>query len=296
MEKPGIKRSSLICKCIFMTLMLLAGMITLIMSLVNANSYRSTQGVAVTARVTRIDEYEDSEGSTDYDVFVEYTYDGQVWNQEYTEINGAKARVGDLETIHINPADPMQIMEETASNAKTFCIVAGAFLAVGAGLSGIRIRQDYCEAFGISRENIETDLRNYIRSERGWQVTAAIALCLGTGAIAGCGSVVLYLVLVASLVLTIVFLIKHSNRARAFKNEAYSIRRDRLVSQKIEKDSDDNDQYYLFYANSEGATYRIHTNRKTYGQVKPGDEIIAVYFDGNKKPYMNIHLHDRSVV
>lgn len=296
MGKPGIKPGALICKCIFMMLTLIVGMVLLIISLDAADSYRNTRGVAVTASVTRIDEYEDSEGGTDYDVFVEYTYDGRVWNQEYTEISGSKARIGDEHTIHINPAAPLEIMEETESDAKTFCIMASVFLAVTAGLSGIRIRQDYCTAFGISREHIVKDLQNRIRSERSWQVTAAITLCLGIGTIAGCGFWFSYLVLVVSLTLTVVFLINHSNRARAFRNEAYSIQRDRLVAQKHEKDSDDNDVYRQCYRNAEGGTYWVNTTAARYAAGKIGDEIIAVYFDGSKKPYMNIYLHDRAVV
>ena len=99
-------------------LILLAGILILCSGYQKALRYQNINGnaVEVSATVTSVDVWEDSEGISRYDVYVEYSYKGQTYSQE---VDGHRnADVGDRLSIHINPDDPMEITQETRSSAK----------------------------------------------------------------------------------------------------------------------------------------------------------------------------------
>lgn len=291
MEKPGIKKVALGIKIGLLAILLVAGILLLRSGYRTALHYLDVKdnAVEVTATVTRVDEWEDSEGSPYYDVYVKYTYMEQVYDQE---IDGHRnADVGDRFAIYINPADPMEIMQETRSSYKIAIVFGALFLGIAYGVTGMCIRSGWCETFGINKEMIHRDLLRKLKGNTGMGF-----LIIATGTGAGWSITRKDLLLLACAVLSVIAGIRKLKtflaESRLIKAQEYTVQNDRLISKRVEEDSE-GDTYYLRYQTSDGLSYELDVSPKVYHKAVEGDEILSVFLPQQKKPYMTIDLHSK---
>ena len=294
MEKPAIKKVALGFKIGLLVILLVAGVLLLCSGYRTALHYQDVKdnAVEVTATVTRVDEWEDSEGSTYYDVYVKYSYKEEVYSQE---IDGHRnADVGDQFAISINSDDPMEIMQETRSSYKVTIVFGALCLGLAFGTSRMDTRVGWCETFGINREMIHADLLRKVKTGNtgigclivavataaGWCITRKDVLLLGCG--------------VLSAILGIRKLNTFLKESRLIKTQEYTVQTDRLVSKRVEEDSE-GDSYYVTYRTSEGTSYELNVSMKVYNKAVEGDQILSVFLPQQKKPYMTVDLHSKQI-
>ncbi len=294
MEKPAIKKVALGIKIGLLAIALVAGSLILRSGYQKALHYQNVKddAVQVSATVTRVDEWEDSEGSTYYDVYVKYSYQEQVYDQE---IDGHRnADVGDQFDIYINPEDPMEIMQETRTSYK-FSIVFGAlFLGIAYGVAGMSTRAGWCESFGINREMIHRDLLRKLKGNTGIGFLI-IALATGAGWSITRKDLLLLVCAVLFAVAGISRLKTFFRESRVIKAGEYAVQTDRLIAKRVEGDSD-GDTYYLQYQTSDGLPYELTVSHKAYEKAVEGDEILSVFLPQQKKPYMTVDLHSKQIL
>ena len=83
--------------------------------------------------------------------------------------------------------------------------------------------------------------------------------------------------------------------SRLIKAREYTVQNDRLISKRVEGDSD-GDTYYLCYRTSDGQSYELTVGYKAYNKAVEGDEILSVFLPQQKKPYMTIDLHSKQTL
>ena len=103
-------------------------------SIRDCNEYKAIykDAVVVSGVITAHDEYEDSEGDTDYYAYVSYKVDGKVYKNvqfQSTSTESKRLPLGEVVEVSLNPKNHGQLMKDVASSAATV-LFSIAFFAV----------------------------------------------------------------------------------------------------------------------------------------------------------------------
>ena len=247
--------------------------------------------VQIKATIAGVEENYDGEGGTTYTLHIKYSHNGKNYSQ--TTSGDSKSRVGDTVKIDINPNNPLEIAHEMRSSYKTGLAVGSIFLGLAFLVSKMKIRKGWCETYGINRETIHQDVLVKMKHE----LNGIGFLVVAIGAMVGWMTTFEDAVLIIEMVVTAFFgyllLKNHIVNVRLIKEERYSIRTDQLITKWIEEESDAPDTYHLQYKTLMAGSYKISVKKKVYDRAVIGDEILSVFLEQKKEPYMVIHLHDR---
>lgn len=251
--------------------------------------------VWVEATVTLHDEYEDSDGDTDYYSYVSYTVDGVYYKNVDFETENSKSDLTPCGTrlrLAVNPRDHSQLLMNLAGPG----VVAVTGTAVAATLAAIlwvlRRRRLSKEAYLLNDDEvIRKDIRAAISARffRPLWFFAAVmmaALCVIYPMIFGKWFVAYAVVLAVFWVICLIRAIK--DMGMCTRGE-YTIHNDRLVDKQEHTDSDGDTTYTLCYA-ADDREWSTSTTRKKYDKAVIGTVIKAVYLNGRKKPI--IHYDD----
>lgn len=251
--------------------------------------------VWVEATVTLHDEYEDSDGDTDYYSYVSYTVDGVYYKNVDFETENTRSDLTPCGTklrLAVNPRNHAQLLMNLAQPG----VVAVTGTAVAATLAAIlwvlRRRRLSKEAYLLNDDEvIKKDIKaaisaRFFRPLWFFATVMMAALCVLYPMIFGKWFIVYAAVLAVFWVICIIRAIK--DMGMCARGE-YTIHNDRLVDKHENTDSDGDTTYTLCYA-ADDREWSTSTTRKKFEKAVIGTVIKAVYLNGRKKPI--VHYDD----
>lgn len=251
--------------------------------------------VWVEATVTLHDEYEDSEGDTDYYSYVSYTVDGVYYKNVDFETENSKSDLTPYGTrlrLAVNPRDHSQLLRNLARPGFVTVMGTATAAALAGGLWALRRRRLSKEAYLLNDDEvIRKDIKaaisaRFFRTCWFFAAVMMVALCVVYPMIFGKWFIAYAAVLAVFWVICLIRAIK--DMGMCARGE-YTIHNDRLVDKHENTDSDGDTTYTLCYA-ADDREWSTSTTRKKYERAVIGTVIKAVYLNGRKKPI--IHYDD----
>ncbi len=242
------------------------------------------KGVEVTATASRIEETLDSENMEEYELFVDYEYQGKAYTVYYkTYGTYAKAAAVDTVKLVINPDNPDEKMETLKSNMILSIIFGLLFMATAVAATGIRQNEDQIVAHGINRETVKIELIEQIRHRRG----AAWLMTMGAGVIITwlLFSSALSLLLPAAGLVILVFgvrkLMKDLKALKDLKNDKFRICQEFFLRRYEDSDSEST-SYFVEYGHDD-IVLIISVTEEEYLNAGAGDSAYSIFLDGQSE-------------
>lgn len=298
-EKPPIRKFQFYARIILMTILLCLSLLMVLSALAVASQYESAKDNALTleAEIIRVDVQSDSEGSDTYWAVMRYKYRGVSYEGDYKSFGNerdARALVGQIVTIQVDPADPADTLDELLHNGRFGIAMACIFLGLGLACGKIRYRQTYAETYGWRRETVKKDILQKLWRKSLWQPFLAAELvyigaaAMYPGVYLNIGMVVIFLLVG---VIGMVSLIRYLRDIRLVREDRFRLTRDRFVSKRIVTDSEDPDKHLITYTNG-SETWEKQVSYKHYASADSSDTIESAYLEGHKRPILNYSHHD----
>lgn len=131
MKASTVKKINHIPLIIVFSFVLIFGIIFLILSFSVLNQKIPENCVEVTAEISYINEIE-IDNDFHYEVFINYSYDGQSFeNQEYDKYDSSM-KAGKTVTIFVNPDNPSEYYSDDSDNF-VFPLIGGVVIVIGVG-------------------------------------------------------------------------------------------------------------------------------------------------------------------
>lgn len=246
-----------------------------------------TRSVEVKATVAELEEYEDSEGATQYDLYISYTYDGKTYRPEY-DVKKASAwrnRIGETITIRIDPENPAEPITNLTSG-RWFIYVGIVMVHAVACLSAGILDKHLDRGFLPDHETLHGKVCAWVRHRLTVPLTA-IFLALSLELLhwrypRGFEGMFLHIVGFVLIALALWRLRRVAQWFRMANNLEYEVVYGKLV-EKIydEGDSDSAATYDLRFTDGS----RVWTKRvdaKTYHTAREGTSGMVVYLPNRK--------------
>ncbi len=287
LEKPPVVKEMLIKKCLWVGIFLLVGLGLMIYSILECVRYREIrdQGVTVRAVICDVKKDKDVDGETEYDVYVNYDYNGNNYTKLHLTSTKSKwmDRVGDVLKITINPDNPTEELDDL-TDGLFFSMFFGVPL-FGFGLRNffaMRHRLTWVEMYGMRDSAIRNDLIDGVKSSAGWLWGAV----LGAGYIAygiymadvdSAGAFMPVLGL-AILGLAAFFAKMHFKELAYVKDKPYSIQKYIVASRRIERDSDGDPVYEVLLRQEKKLLDWQNLRKDQYDAIDVGTELTYIMF------------------
>lgn len=288
MERPSRRTAPFIVKNILVPLLLIIACCSVFLGYTEGQRYLQLRehSVQVAVEESRIEEDEDSEGDTDYDLYVQYTYNGQRYEILYQRYNARKSAVSaqkSLTTLRIDPNDPVCHVEGVREDSMETWFFGALALALSAACCAIPGRKAYVQEYGWLRQYVEKDL--VIRLRRR-MITWVPELLFSVVCFAGwipCRMWMLFISGGISLVVGVIFAIRWLRNRTLIYGGEYSLRQDVLEEKAVKSDSEGKN-YHIYYSNGKEKWCR-NTPKRVYDLLNCGDTVETVYLGEQKRPF-----------
>lgn len=296
------KSNVVVCLCIVLGLALVLRLLGLLAEVVvDLEHYRRVyqNPLTVTATVTWHDEYEDSEGGTDYKSYITYTVDDVEYSNIHYETTGSEEKLTPLGTtieVQVSPEDPADLLSELRDGAGLFlCLPIAGIIAGCWRMLAIRKRSKT----GGSTPDRETIRQDALLTVRGRTAPVFfLLLCVIYSVLylrysMALGILALFAALVCA-VCWLVYFILAIRDANNLKKDNFRLHRDVLINKWVSTNADNDDIYSLTYQ-SQGRTWKETVPRSSYEKAQIGDTVLAVYLPGKKKPIVYYNSHGEAL-
>lgn len=284
-DKPPIVKELLWKKIAFGSIFLIIGLALMIFSISECRRFRAIRdaAVTVTATICEVKEVTDGDFGTEYDVYVEYSYQGKSYKE--CHMTSKKSmwmdRVGQTLTLTINPEKPEEELDDL-SDGLVFSMFFGLpIFCVGVHSLLIQnYRLTYVEMYGLRSSAIRSDLILSAKKQLAW----LWLLLYGVGDIVfgfyiididsvGAAAILLG---VGVLILCVFFMVSYFKTLKRVKTDPYVVREFTVLDKRLTKDSDGDAQYEILLEYKDGKAWE-HSTKKEYNSIYLGEKLTYIF-------------------
>lgn len=285
-EKFSAIQKSSVFKWGLVAALALIGVLILLSGYQNCLRYAPVKGkgVEVTATASRIVETLDSENMEEYELFVDYEYQGKSYTVYYkTYSTYAKAAAVDTVTVVINPDNPGEKMETLKSNMVLSIIFGWLFLATAVAATGIRQNEDQIVVHGLSREIVKIELSEQVQHRRGaaWLMTVGAGLLISWVLFSNALSLLPAAAGLVILIFGIRKLMQDLKALKDLKNDKFRISQSSFLRKYEESDSEST-CYFVEYGH-DGIVWKTNVTEEEYLNAGADDTACSIFLYSQKE-------------
>lgn len=289
-KPPLIAGKTILIKVIAMLLFLGASVFLFSRSIDRGDRYLDVRDRAlkIEATVVSIKEDTDSEGSTEYDIYIGYTYEGKYYEHQhdtYHSYSSAKKQLGKKVTIYVDPEHPGRTLHSITSSCATYAIFGYTSLMIFLFLLCGPYRKTNVHAFGWNRATVEKDLPNIVRFGHRYQfmiIPAIVGMVIMTR-FNDFTYKIFWVLNSAWLLIGLLVLRTRCRKLRLVKQGRYTFRKDVLINKEEKYDSEDGYTYVLTFSGAD-STWTKNVSERVFNTMQKGHTVDAVYLEGAKSP------------
>lgn len=179
-QKPAVSKQMLLKKLLWVLPFLIIGLVLMLYSFSEIMRYYNVQGRAVTlnATVCRVEEGFDADGNDEYEVFVDYTYEGKQYTKRYMVSTSDMwlDRIGDTVEIIINPDNPTEELKDMEDPLFFAMFFGLPIFGIGVTLAvKLPIRPYFGETYSLWETAFRNDLENNDKSRKSHPFLLTVA-------------------------------------------------------------------------------------------------------------------------
>ena len=288
-----MKKKSAVAKVvgyILYCLLFLFVSVMFVKSIRDCNEYKAIykDAVVVSGVITAHDEYEDSEGDTDYYAYVSYKVDGKVYKNvqfQSTSTESKRLPLGEVVEVSLNPKNHGQLMKDVASSAVTVLFSIAFFALIFWGTSILIERKISSTLESVyDRDTVVKDVKLTLAAKIIRPTLLATSVCFmvlpdvypmlfsGTFRFFSLIFFVVWSILVARVV----------RRAKKLSDDDFTIEKEVVLDLVANEDSDGN-TYGAVISCRDGKRNK-GISKKKYEEMFIGQTVYCVYLGKEKRP------------